>query len=83
MLFVNTYCQQNELTPSESMCRSHAAFLQSSAPPQELPGGRIYVRRFLSSIYCISAFMLSVHVTALFLLLPARLISLHMQAHMG
>ncbi len=56
LLFVNTYCQQNEQTPSEPVCRSHAAFLQSSAPLQEIPSGRIYARAFLSSIYCISAF---------------------------
>lgn len=89
---MNTYAQQNELTPSEfvsfSCCFTPAWQRFETISPiarllcRKSPVVGFMCEWFLSSIYWISAFVLSVLVTAL-LLLPARLISLHMQAHMG
>lgn len=73
MLFVNTLCQQNEPTPRE------AALFSCCISLCWKPGW--VMCEGLASIHCTSPFVLSVLVTTL--LLPARLISPHMQAHMG
>lgn len=84
MLFVNTLCQQNEPTPREaalfSCCFTNARQRFKSISLCWKPGW--VMCEGLASIHCTSPFVLSVLVTTL-LLLPARLISPHMQAHMG